>query len=73
MSIQNASRGTENNLLLNVLPNLFQVGGILHYASLSAMFSLAFMARNISKDVCNDPLKTPDKSEVTQSTPTIFR
>ncbi|CAG00851.1 unnamed protein product, partial [Tetraodon nigroviridis] len=51
----------------------FQAGGILHYASLSAMFSLAFMARNISKDVCNDPLKTPDKSEVTQSTPTIFR
>lgn len=52
---------------------LFQFGSILHYASLSSMLSLTFMARNICKDVCNDPLKALDRNEVTQSKSTILR
>lgn len=59
----------------NILPKnvwlgfyLFQFGSILHYASLCSMLSLTFMARNICKDVCNDPLKALDRNEATKST-----
>lgn len=54
---------------------LCQVGIVLHYASLSAMLWLTFIARNICKDVSKDPLGTQDRNGMpqTRTKPTILR
>ncbi|RVE59858.1 hypothetical protein OJAV_G00193110 [Oryzias javanicus] len=51
------------------------VGIVLHYASLSTMLWLTFMARNVFGDVSKDPFRAPDKKGPTQTRgkPTILR
>ncbi|XP_017293894.1 adhesion G protein-coupled receptor A1 isoform X2 [Kryptolebias marmoratus] len=52
-----------------------QVGILLHYASLSTMLWLMFIARNICKDVSKDPLQAQDRNGLAQmrTKPTILR
>ncbi|KAM8877381.1 adhesion G protein-coupled receptor A1 [Synchiropus picturatus] len=58
------------------LPFVCQLVGVgIHYASLSTMLWLTFMARNLCKDVCKDPMQSQDNSGPAQTRrkPTIFR
>lgn len=47
--------------------SVFQVGIVLHYASLSTMLWLTFTARNICKDVSKDPLQTQGSNRSAQA------